>query len=157
MLNAAVAEDLDELLEDGGPTAVAFLSEPCAVVVVAVDGSFMFVVGVGGAEDGRADGAGEMFNVVFAVECGDVRAAQGAAAGKAEEVEPSEVVGLAEWVLVRRLVGDGEEFRGDDFVAVLYGVGVSTMVSWQVREGIDRVGEERGLEGDKAEGDAHGK
>ena len=129
MLDATVAEDLDELLEDGGPTAIAFLSEPCAVVIVAVDRSFMFVVGVGGAEDGRADGAGEVFDVVLAVESGDVGAAKGAAASKAEEVEPSEVVGLAEWVLVRRLVRDGEEFRGDDLVAVLYGVRVSETVS----------------------------
>lgn len=128
MLDTTVAEDLDELLEDGGPTAVAFLGEPCAVVVVAVDGAFVFVVGVGGAEDGRADGAGEVFDVVFAVESGDVGAAQGAAAGEAEEVEPSEVVGLAEWVLIRRLVRDGEEFRSDDLVAVLCGDGVSEVV-----------------------------
>lgn len=44
MLDATIAEYLDELLEDGGPAAVAFLGEPRAVVVVAVDGTFVFVV-----------------------------------------------------------------------------------------------------------------
>ena len=59
--------------------------------------------------------------MVFAVESGDVGAAEGAAAGVAEELEALEVVGFAEGVLVWRVVGDGEEFRGDDLVAVLDG------------------------------------
>lgn len=37
-----------------------------------------------------------------------------------KEVQPTEIVRLAKWVLIGRLIGDGEEFRGDDFTAVLY-------------------------------------
>ena len=119
MLIDAIAEDLHKLLQDGRLAAIALLGELGAVVVVAVDVALVLVVGVLRAEDGGADGAGEVLDVVFAVEGGDVGASQGAAAVVAEQVEPLEVVGFAEGVLVGRVVGDGEEFGGDDFVAVL--------------------------------------
>ena len=125
MLIDAVAEDLHELLENRGLASVALLRKLGAVVVVAVDVAVVLVVGVLGAEDGGADAAGEVLDVVLAVEGGDVGAAQGAAAVVAEQAEPLEVVGFAERVLVRRVVGDGEEFRGDDFVAVLHASSVS--------------------------------
>ena len=119
MLIHAIPENLDELFQDSCLASIALLRKLCGVVVMAEDVSFVFVVGVLRAEDGGADAAGEVFYVVFAVKGGDVRAAEGATAGVAEEIEAAEVVGFAEGVLVRGVVGDGEEFGGDDFVAVL--------------------------------------
>ncbi len=45
---------------------------------MAVDISFVLVVRVAGAEDGGANGAGKVLDVVFAVQGCDVRAAKGA-------------------------------------------------------------------------------
>lgn len=119
MLDAAIPKDLDELLEDGSMAASALLSEACGVVVVTIYGAFVLVVGVGGAEDGRANGAGEVLNVVLAVEGGDVGAAKGAMAGEAEEVETAEVVCFAERVLIRRVVRNWKELGCDNLLAVL--------------------------------------
>jgi hypothetical protein len=67
VLVLTVAVDLDELLQDCGLTAVALLGELGRVVVVAVNAAVMLVVTVLGAEDGLAEGAGEMVDVVLAV------------------------------------------------------------------------------------------
>lgn len=120
VLVLAIAEDFDELLEDGRLAAVAALCELGRVVVVAVDAALVLIVAVRGAEDGGADGAGEVLDVVFAVEGGDVGAAQGLATVEAEQVEPAKVVGFAEGVLAGGLLGDGEELGGDDLAAVLH-------------------------------------
>ena len=37
----------------------------------------------------------------------------------AEQIQPAEIVRLAQWVLIRRLFGDGEELGSDDFTAIL--------------------------------------
>ena len=115
----SIPEYFDKLLQYRRLASIAFLRELRRVMVVAEDIPFMFIVRVLRAEDGRTDAAGEVFDVIFAVEGGDVGAAESTTAGVAEEVEASEVVGFAEWVLVGRVVGDGEEFGGYDFVAVL--------------------------------------
>jgi hypothetical protein len=57
--------------------------------------------------------------MVFALESCYIGATQSAAAVVAEEIEAFEVVGFAERILVGWVVGYGEEFGGDDFVAVL--------------------------------------
>jgi hypothetical protein len=36
-----------------------------------------------------------------------------------QEVEPAEIISLAERILARRLLRNGEEFGGDDLAAVL--------------------------------------
>ena len=69
VLVLAVTEDLDELFEDGGLAAVAPLGELGRVMVVAVDAAIVFVVAVLGAEDGGAEGTGEVVDVVLAIEC----------------------------------------------------------------------------------------
>lgn len=109
MLIRAIAEDLHKLLQNGRLAAVALLREAGGVVVVAVDAALVFVVAVLRAEDGGADAAREVLDVVLAVQGGDVGAPQRAAAGEAQQLEAAEVVGLAEGVLVGGLVGDGEE------------------------------------------------
>ena len=88
-------------------------------MVVAVDTAVVLVVRILRAEDGGTHTAGEVLDVVFPVECGDVRASEGSTACVAEKIESFEIVSLAEWVLVRRLVGYWEEFGGDYLVAVL--------------------------------------
>ena len=115
----SIAEDLHELLEDCCLAPIALLRKICAVMEVAVDIAVMFVVGVLGAEDGWADGAGEVLDVVFAVESCYIRATQSTAAVVAEEVEAFEVIGFAERVLVGWVIRYREEFGGDDLVAVL--------------------------------------
>ena len=119
MLIHAISEDLHKLLQNRRLTPVALLRKLGRIMIVAVDIPFVLVIRVLSAEDGGTDAAGEVLDVVFAVEGGDVGAAESAAAGVAEEVEAAEIVRFAEGVLVRGLVGDGEEFRSDDFVAVL--------------------------------------
>ena len=119
MLINAIAKNLHKLLENRRLASIALLRERGAVVVMAVHITLVLVVGVLRPEDRRADAAGEVLDVVFAVQGRDVGAAQGATAVVAEEVQPFEVVGFAEGVLVWGVVGDGEEFGGDDFVAVL--------------------------------------
>ena len=109
MLIDTISEDLDELFENRCLTAIALLRKPGRVVVVAVYISFVFVIAIRGTEDCRTDTAREVLNVIFAIQCGDVRASQCAAAGVAKEIQPSEIVGLAEWVLVRRLIWHREE------------------------------------------------
>jgi hypothetical protein len=60
-----------------------------------------------------------VLDVVFPLEGSDVRATEGLSAFVAEKVESAEVVGLAERVLARWLVGDREEFGGYNLAAVL--------------------------------------
>ncbi len=119
MLVHTVPKDLHELLQNRCLAAVALLREAGAVVIVAKDVALVLVVTVLRAKHGGADRAGEVLDVVFAVKSGDIGAAKRASTCIAQQVKPAEVVGLAERVLVWRLVGHGEEFRGDDFVAVL--------------------------------------
>lgn len=114
-----VAEYLDELLEDGCLAAITPLSELGRVVVVTEHVALVLVIAVRGAEDGRTHGASEMLNVIFSIQGGDVGAPQSLAAVEAEQVEPLEVIGLAERVLARRLVWYRKELGGDNFTAIL--------------------------------------
>ena len=120
MLVLSVAENLDKLFENGGMTAVTPLGELGRVVVVAVDVAIVLVVAVLRAKDGRAEGTGEVLDVVLAVERGYVGASEGATTLKAKEAQAAEVVGLAEGILATAfLVLGRKEFGGDDLAAVL--------------------------------------
>ena len=87
---------------------------------MAVDMAFMLVVGVLRAEHSWADAAGEVLDVIFSIKGGNVRPTQSTAACVAEKVEPSEVVRLAERILIGWMIGYGEEFGSDDLAAVLW-------------------------------------
>ena len=119
MLVLSISENLDKLLENGRLAAIAPLGKLGRVVVVAVDTALVLVVAVRGAEDGRTDGTGKVLDVVFAVKSGDVGAAQSLSTLEAQQVESSEIVGLAQRVLARGLLGNGKEFGGNNLVAVL--------------------------------------
>ena len=69
-----VAEDLDELLQDGSLTTIALLRKFGRVVVMAVHIAFVLVVGILCTKDSRAYTASEMLNVVFAVHGSNVGA-----------------------------------------------------------------------------------
>ncbi len=88
-------------------------------MVMAKDTAFMLVVAVGSSEDGGTYRASEMFNVVFAVQSGDVRAPKSLSAVEAEEVKSTEIIDLAQRVLAWWLFGDRKEFGGDYLAAVL--------------------------------------
>ena len=62
-----------------------------------------------------------MFDVVFAIECGDVRSSQRAAALITQQTKAPEVVCLAQWILsFAFLVVGWEEFRSDNLPAILF-------------------------------------
>jgi hypothetical protein len=67
VLIMAVTEDLDKLFEDCGMTAVTSLGEMSGVVIVTVDVAFVLIIGVLSSEHGRADRAGEVFDVILAI------------------------------------------------------------------------------------------
>jgi len=48
--------------------------------------------------------------MILAIQRSNVRSAQSTAAGVAEEIQPPEIVGLAEWILIRWMIGYWEEF-----------------------------------------------
>src|SRR3569833_57374 len=85
VLVLAVPEDLDNLLEDGGLAAIAPLCELGRIVVVAVYLAVMLVIAVLSTEHGVAEGAGEVVDMIFALEGSDVGTSQGATALMAQE------------------------------------------------------------------------
>ena len=79
----------------------------------------MLIVAVLRAEDGWTYRAREVLDVVFAIECGNVRASKGASACKTKKIESSEIVGFAKRILVRWLIGYWKELGGNNLVAIL--------------------------------------
>ena len=73
MLIDAIAEDLHELFENRSLAAVALLCKFGGIVVVAEHTAFVLVVAVLCAEDGRAHATRKVFNVIFSIQCGDIR------------------------------------------------------------------------------------
>jgi len=121
MLILAITEDFDELFENCSLTAVAALSKLGRVMVVAVYVSLMLVVAVLGTKDGRAYRTGEMFDVVFTIERGDVGSTKRTSTRMAEQVQSAEIICFAKRVLIGRLFWDGKEFGSDNFAAVVAG------------------------------------
>ena len=80
MLVLSVSKDFDKLLQYRRLTSVASLSELGGVVIMAVHLPFVLVIAVLSSEDSRAYGACEMFDVVFPLQCSNVRSSQRAAA-----------------------------------------------------------------------------
>ena len=58
----------------------------------------MLIIGILRAKHGRANRTCKVFDVVFPVASGDVRASEGLVALAANEVETCEVVALAQWI-----------------------------------------------------------
>lgn len=105
----AIAKNFNELLENSRLTAVALLCECGGVMVVAVDVAFVFVVRVLCAKDSGTNAAGEMLNVILAIECCDIRSTQRTTACEAQQIKASEIIGFAERILFWSLVGHWKE------------------------------------------------
>lgn len=87
---------------------------------VTVDFAFMFIVGILCTKDRGTDRTSKMLNVILAVESGNIRAAQGPAAFVAEEIEPTEIINLAQRVLSTAIFRvDREKLGCHDLAAVL--------------------------------------
>ena len=99
VLVLTIAEDFDELLENRRMTAIASLSELCGVVEMAIHLRFVLVITVLGSKDCGTDRAGEMLNVIFTLQCGDVGSAKRATTCVANKVQTSKVIRLTKGVL----------------------------------------------------------
>ena len=119
VLILAIAKNLHELFQYGGLTSNAPLSESCRVMIMAIHPTFVLVVAILRSKDCRTNRTSKMFDVVLAIEGGDVGSAESTAAGIAEESEAAEVVSFAQWVLIWRLLRNREELRGNNFSAIL--------------------------------------
>lgn len=119
MLVLSIPKDLDELLENGCLASVTPLRKSCRVVIVTVYISLVLIVAILCTEHCWTDGARKVLNVILALEGCDVRTAKCTATGEAEEVQSSEVVGLAERILARWLIGYWKEFGCYDLAAVI--------------------------------------
>ena len=119
MLVLSVTKYLDELLQDGSLTTIAALRKLCRVVVMAVDFAFVFVVAILSTKNCWANGAGEVFDVVFALEGGDVRSAKCTTTLEAKKVKSSEIVGFTKRELPRAvLCVHREELGSHDLTTV---------------------------------------
>lgn len=81
-----VAIDLDKLLENGSLTSGAFDGELCRVVIMTIHVTVVFIVRVVLSKDRRTYRASKVFNVIFAIQSGNVRATQCSAAFRADKV-----------------------------------------------------------------------
>lgn len=72
MLVLTVTKDFDKLLKNCRLTSVTLLSKLGGVVVVTIDLAIVLIVTVLRTKDGRAQGASEVVDVVFALERSDV-------------------------------------------------------------------------------------
>ena len=99
MLIRAVPVDLYKLLQDCCLTSVASLRVLGRIMIMAIDFAFVLVVAILRAKNRWANGAGEVFNVVFPIQCCDVRAAKSTSTFIAQEIQPAKIVDLAKWVL----------------------------------------------------------
>lgn len=110
---------LYELLENRRLTATTSLGELGRVMIMTVHATLVLVIAVRGAKDGGTYGTREMFNVVFTVQCRNVRPPECLAAVITQEVKAAEIIRLAQGELSWGLFGHGEKFRGNDLVTIL--------------------------------------
>lgn len=121
MLVLAITEDLDKLLENGGMTSMAPLCKLGRIVEMAVDLALVFIVGVLCTEDRWAHGAGEMLNVVLAIQGCNVGATESTTTLVAQKVQSPEIVRLAEGKLAGSVIRvNGEELGGNNFTTILW-------------------------------------
>ncbi len=94
VLILTIAEYLHELLENGDLASVAALCKLSRVVIVAVYVTVVLIIAVLRAEYRLTERAGEVINMVFAIESCDIRSSQSTSALVAEQIKSSEVIGL---------------------------------------------------------------
>ena len=122
VLVLAVAEYLNELLQDCRLTTVTALRELSRIVVMTVDLAIVFVVTVLSPEHRWTERTSKVVYVILALQSGDVGPSQSSPTLMTEEAESSEVVGFAKGVLsLPILIICREEFRCHYLAAVLFG------------------------------------
>lgn len=99
MLILAVAEYLYKLLEDCCLTTIASLSELGRIVIVAEDLVIVLIVTILSSKYRWTYRTGKMVDMVFSVEGSNVRPAKSSITLVADEIQSSEVVGLAKRIL----------------------------------------------------------
>jgi len=72
MLVLTVSKNLNKLLQNGSLATTAALGELCRVVVMAVDLALMLVVAILGTKHSWAQRAGEVVNMILAVQGCDI-------------------------------------------------------------------------------------
>ena len=120
MLILSIAEDFDKLLQDGSVASVTTLGKLCRVVKVAVYLVFVLVIRVLRTKHCRAHGARKVLNMVLAIQGRNIRASEGAATGMTQKFQSSEVVSLAQWILLGFVfIVDRKEFGSYNLATIL--------------------------------------
>lgn len=120
MLILPIAKDLHKLLQYCSMATMTPLSKLSGIVEVAIHLALVFVVRVLRTKHRRTYRAGEMFNMILAVQSRNIRATQGTTTLMAQKIQSSEVVSLAQRVLSTAIVGiDGKELGRNDIAAIL--------------------------------------
>jgi hypothetical protein len=86
VLILAISEDFDELLENGILAALTALRKFCRIMVMAVHVAFVLIIAIFSSELCRADGAGEMLDMILPVQSGDVGTSKSTTTRMAEEI-----------------------------------------------------------------------
>lgn len=134
VLILAVAENLDKLLQDGGVASVASLSKLGGIMEMAVHLALVFVIGILGTEYCGTHGASEMFDMIFAIQGGDVGATKSTTTFVTEQVQTSEIIDFTERVLSATFCFDRKEFRRNDLTTVLYPQSISSLLCFPTTE-----------------------
>lgn len=134
-----VSVDLDELFQDRGAASGALGRKPRRIVVMAIDIPVVLVVRVMRPKQGRAYRASEVLHVILLVwkksssvrgtttawtrsgptAGGDITSPQGHTTFGTDEVQTSEVIPLAQWMLISIRALDREELRGHHVPTIL--------------------------------------
>lgn len=72
MLILPIPEDFNKLLQDGNLTPITALRELGGVMVMTIHVTIMLIITVLSAENGVAEGACEVVDMVLAVQCGNI-------------------------------------------------------------------------------------
>lgn len=120
VLVLSIAKYFDKLLQNSSLTAIASLGEVCRIMIVTVHFSLVLIITILGTKDGGADGAGEMFDMVFSIQRGDIGPTQSSMTFIAQEIKAPEVIGLAKGELAAAILSiDRKEFRRNDFTTII--------------------------------------
>ena len=117
--------DLHELLKYRRLATCTLDSKPRTIMEMAKNVPIMFVITILRPENSWADRAGKVLHMKLSTQRGDVGASQSPTAFGTDKVESSKVVRFAEGKEtssaggVYHVVGSGEEFGCNDFVAVV--------------------------------------
>ena len=110
MLILTISKNFHKLFENCGLTSIAALRELSGIVEMAKNLTIMLIVAVLCSKYRWAYGARKVIDVVFLIQCCDIRPSERPIAFMTDQVQPPEIVSLAQGVLpVAAFVVDWEE------------------------------------------------